>query len=117
MNSEEKDRWSAYQLLQHSFISPPVTVALSNGTSKAMEGAAATASNGCVIPINNPEPQEPIPDFCFFTGVAGKSRIKSEFEQLQFLGKGGFGNVIKVSICMWPSQSQQAITFDAYVTT
>jgi hypothetical protein len=43
------------------------------------------------------EPQAPIPEFTFFSGVPGKSRIKTEFEQLEFLGKGGFGNVIKVS--------------------
>lgn len=42
------------------------------------------------------EPQAPIPEFTFFSGVPGKSRIKTEFEQLEFLGKGGFGNVIKV---------------------
>ena len=37
-----------------------------------------------------------MPDFSFFSGVPGKSRVKCEFEELQFLGKGGFGNVIKV---------------------
>ena len=39
-----------------------------------------------------------MPDFSFFSGVPGKSRVKCEFEELQFLGKGGFGNVIKVSV-------------------
>ena len=30
--------------------------------------------------------------------VAGNSRLRSEFEVLQFLGKGGFGSVIKVFV-------------------
>ena len=31
--------------------------------------------------------------------VVGNSRVKSEFEVLQLLGKGGFGSVVKVSGC------------------
>ena len=46
--------------------------------------------------VDQPEREEPVPDFSFFSGVPGKSRVKCEFEELQFLGKGGFGNVIKV---------------------
>ena len=59
---------------------------------------SGASGNKNTLSIKTCEPEEPIPDFCFFSGVSGKSRIKSEFEQLQFLGKGGFGNVIKVYI-------------------
>lgn len=57
-----------------------------------------------------------MPDFSFFSGVPGKSRVKCEFEELQFLGKGGFGNVIKVgafSVVMKGTKSNgnQAKTF------
>ncbi|KAK3751834.1 hypothetical protein QZH41_001039 [Actinostola sp. cb2023] len=53
-----------------------------------------SVTSGVSVPDAS-EPQAPIPEFTFFSGVPGKSRIKTEFEQLEFLGKGGFGNVIK----------------------
>ena len=97
MVTDERERWSPYQLLQHSFIKLPDPSSVGkNGELAADEhrdGAGACGDGA--LQIKKHEPEEPIPDFCFFSG-AGKSRIKSEFEQLQFLGKGGFGNVIKV---------------------
>jgi hypothetical protein len=36
--------------------------------------------------------------------VVGTSRVRSEFEILQWLGKGGFGSVVKVCRgCRWQS--------------
>ena len=53
-------------------------------------------TEGRLSPVNQPEHEEPVPDSSFFSGVPGKSRMKCDFEELQFLGKGGFGNVVKV---------------------
>ena len=89
---------SASQLLGHSFITPII----SSGFPKSQEEVknnGIPGNDGRLIPVNQPEHEEPVPDFSFFSGVPGKSRVKCEFEELQFLGKGGFGNVIKVCKC------------------
>ena len=41
------------------------------------------------------EPVSETPFSC--VNVLGKSRLKNEFEVLQWLGKGGFGSVVKVN--------------------
>ena len=71
---------SATQLLAHSFITASIP----------------SRNDGALSPVDQPEHEEPVPDFSFFSGVAGKSRMKCEFEELQFLGKRGFGTVMKV---------------------
>lgn len=87
---------SASQLLSHSFITPVIMASLSNGKEGITNGGISS-NNRAVSPIDQPEHEEPVPDFSFFPpGVPGKSRLKCDFEELQFLGKGGFGNVIKV---------------------
>ncbi|XP_048580135.1 eIF-2-alpha kinase GCN2-like isoform X3 [Nematostella vectensis] len=92
--ADEKERLSAYQLLQHPFIYPLSCPEHPNGNSDSIcvSGQGGQSSNE----PDSMFPTAPIPEFTFFSGVPGKSRIKSEFEQLEFLGKGGFGNVIKV---------------------
>lgn len=43
------------------------------------------------------EPEEPDSDIhCYFSAMSGQSRIKNEFEVLKWLGKGAFGDVLKV---------------------
>ncbi|XP_031551320.1 eIF-2-alpha kinase GCN2-like [Actinia tenebrosa] len=93
--TSEKERLSAYQLLFHPFVLPCSSNSYANGGSESSEKIAMTTELLSSISEVD-EPQPPVPEFTFFSGVPGKSRIKSEFEQLEFLGKGGFGNVIKV---------------------
>ena len=71
---------------------------------KGIANGGISSNNRAVSPIDQPVHEEPVPDFSFFPGVPGKSRLKCDFEELQFLGKGGFGNVIKV--CEIPIESQ-----------
>ena len=86
---------SAAQLLRHSFITSVIPRGLSND-----KGASGNydihGAKGSLSPVNQPEHEEPVPDLSFFSGVPGKSRMKCEFEELQFLGKGGFRRVVKV---------------------
>ena len=98
---------SASQLLTHSFITSVITAGLSN-CEEAIQNNGIAATDRALSPIDQPEHEEPVPDFSFFSGVPGKSRVKCEFEQLQFLGKGGFGNVIKVCKSSWKSVSLMA---------
>ena len=95
LKTDERNRMSAAQLLAHSFITAIIPSGLPNGK-EAVKSNGIPRNDGALSPVDQPEHEEPVPDFSFFSGVAGKSRVKLEFEELQFLGKGGFGNVIKV---------------------
>lgn len=97
---------SALQLLSHSFITPVIMNSLSNGKEGIASGGISS-NNRAVSPIDQPVHEEPVPDFSFFPGAPGKSRLKCDFEELQFLGKGGFGNVIKVCEILIESQTYQ----------
>ena len=103
LKTDERNRMSASQLLSHSFITPVIINSLSSGKEGIANGGISS-NNRAVSPIDQPVHEEPVPDFSFFPGVPGKSRLKCDFEELQFLGKGGFGNVIKV--CEIPIESQ-----------
>ena len=96
LKEDERNRMSAAQLLEHSFITPAISSGLPNGK-ETVRNNGLTGNDGGLSPVDQPEHEGPVPDFSFFSGVPGKSRVKCEFEELQFLGKGGFGNVIKVS--------------------
>lgn len=96
MKADERNRSSASQLLEHSFITPALSNGLPNGHQEAVRNNGIVGNDGPSFLVDQPEHEEPVPDFSFFSGVPGKSRVKCEFEELQFLGKGGFGNVIKV---------------------
>lgn len=82
---DERMRWSAEQLYQHSFIKTPLERGLSPLT-----------------PVHNEkekdlEPEEPDNDIqLHLPSMDGQSRIQNEFEVLKWLGKGAFGDVLKV---------------------
>lgn len=99
LKADERDRMSATQLLGHSFITAVIASSISNGKEAAKNNNGIAGNDGALSPVDQPAHEEPVPDFSFFSGVLGKSRVKCEFEELQFLGKGGFGNVIKVCVC------------------
>ncbi|XP_032674850.1 eIF-2-alpha kinase GCN2 isoform X2 [Odontomachus brunneus] len=82
---DERMRWSAEQLQQHSFIRIPLERGLSPATPDHDEKE------------NNLEPEEPDNDIQFhLPSIGGQSRIQKEFEVLKWLGKGAFGDVLKV---------------------
>ncbi|XP_023718266.1 eIF-2-alpha kinase GCN2 isoform X3 [Cryptotermes secundus] len=85
---DERQRWSAEQLLEHQFLKSPVEHGLSPQWSieekqKYMEET---------------EDEEPDSDIHLFlpANPKGQSRIQNEFEVLKWLGKGAFGDVLKV---------------------
>lgn len=78
-------RWSAEQLQQHSFIKTPLERGLSPSTPDHDEKE------------KNLEPEEPDNDVqLHLPSMGGQSRIQNEFEVLKWLGKGAFGDVLKV---------------------
>ncbi|KAL6267393.1 hypothetical protein P5V15_000468 [Pogonomyrmex californicus] len=82
---DERMRWSAEQLQQHGFIRIPLERGLSPTTPVHDEKE------------KNLEPEEPDTDIhIHLPSMGGQSRIQNEFEVLKWLGKGAFGDVLKV---------------------
>ncbi|XP_029456049.1 eIF-2-alpha kinase GCN2 isoform X2 [Rhinatrema bivittatum] len=85
---EDKERWNTEQLLKHSFINPSVPNPIVEENPEDYIGADCIDT---VIPTNLlSNITHCIP------GQPQFSRYLNEFEELQLLGKGAFGDVIKV---------------------
>lgn len=82
---DERTRWSAEQLQQHGFIRIPLERGLSPSIPDYDEKE------------KNLEPEEPDTDIQLYLPSMGRqSRIQNEFVVLKWLGKGAFGDVLKV---------------------
>ncbi|KAK0164782.1 hypothetical protein PV328_003359 [Microctonus aethiopoides] len=85
LDSEEKTRWSAEKLRNHLFIRTPLKRELS--PSKSL----------CDKEKDSDESEKSASDIpCRFPSFSGQSRIQNEFQALKWLGKGAFGDVLKV---------------------
>ncbi|XP_026672144.1 uncharacterized protein LOC108628228 [Ceratina calcarata] len=83
--SDERKRWSVEQLLQHSFIKTPLGYALSPPKLPRRDEQ------------EDHQPEKPDVDIRqYVPPLGGHSRITNEFEILKWLGRGAFGDVIKV---------------------
>ncbi|CAH1791711.1 unnamed protein product [Owenia fusiformis] len=86
--NDEKHRSSAHDLQEHVFVKSPLPLNLqSHGTRQSPERDDAKACH------EDEEEEMPI---ILHHQLTGHSRLESEFTVLKFLGKGGFGDVIKV---------------------
>ncbi|KAM6202509.1 eIF-2-alpha kinase GCN2 [Rhynchocyon petersi] len=85
---DDKERWSPQQLLKHSFINPQPKPPLLDQSPEDSGGQDYVET---VIPSNQ------LPSGAFYSETQRQfSRYFNEFEELQLLGKGAFGAVIKV---------------------
>ncbi|XP_019790834.1 eIF-2-alpha kinase GCN2 isoform X3 [Tursiops truncatus] len=85
---DDKERWSPQQLLKHSFINPQPKIP---SLEQSPEDSGGQDYVETVIPSNQ------LPSAAFFSETQRQfSRYFIEFEELQLLGKGAFGAVIKV---------------------
>lgn len=86
----DAERWTTQQLLDHSFLKPPSPRNLPQHADASPEDLAADFPSSVI-------PQSHILNAPFSSGVQRQfSRYFNEFEELQLLGKGAFGAVIKV---------------------
>lgn len=83
--SNERSRWSTEQLLEHPFIHTPI------------ERGLTPPGLNCNDQKRNQPDNEPDQDVTIHLPCyGGQSRIYNEFEVLKWLGKGAFGDVLKV---------------------
>ncbi|XP_070577673.1 eIF-2-alpha kinase GCN2-like [Ptychodera flava] len=86
VEKNDQVRYNTQQLLSHAFINEPVE---ENGFDTEKETSTGNEGQHEILTgemhFATPRPIDP-----------SKSRLHSEFEELQWLGKGGFGDVIKV---------------------
>ncbi|KAG7510467.1 eIF-2-alpha kinase GCN2 [Solea senegalensis] len=86
----DAERWTPLQLLDHSFLKPPSPKNLPQSNDASPEDLAEDFASSVI-------PRSHILNAPFISGVQRQfSRYFSEFEELQLLGKGAFGAVIKV---------------------
>ncbi|XP_024125468.1 eIF-2-alpha kinase GCN2 [Oryzias melastigma] len=86
----DADRWTTQQLLDHSFLKPPLPKNLLQYQETSPEDLAEDFASSVI-------PQNHILNAPFSSGLQRQlSRYFNEFEELQLLGKGAFGAVIKV---------------------
>lgn len=86
----DAEHWTAQQLLDHSFLKPPSPKNLPQSHEASPEDLAVDFASSVI-------PHSHILNAPFISGVQRQfSRYFDEFEELQLLGKGAFGAVIKV---------------------
>uniref|UniRef100_A0AAX7TPV7 eIF-2-alpha kinase GCN2 n=1 Tax=Astatotilapia calliptera TaxID=8154 RepID=A0AAX7TPV7_ASTCA len=87
----DTERWTAQQLLDHSFLKPSSPKHLSQYQDNSPEDLAVDFASSVI-------PRSHILNAPFSSVLQHRqiSRFVSEFEELQLLGKGAFGAVIKV---------------------
>uniref|UniRef100_A0A3Q0S793 non-specific serine/threonine protein kinase n=1 Tax=Amphilophus citrinellus TaxID=61819 RepID=A0A3Q0S793_AMPCI len=87
----DTERWTAQQLLDHSFLKPSSPKHLPQYQDNSPEDLAVDFASSVI-------PRSHILNAPFSSGLQQRqiSRFVSEFEELQLLGKGAFGAVIKV---------------------
>uniref|UniRef100_A0A3B5AXR9 non-specific serine/threonine protein kinase n=1 Tax=Stegastes partitus TaxID=144197 RepID=A0A3B5AXR9_9TELE len=86
----DAERWTTQQLLDHSFLKPPSPKNLPQYQETSPEDLAVDFASSVI-------PRSHILNAPFSSGLQRQfSRYFNEFEELQLLGKGAFGAVIKV---------------------
>ncbi|XP_041809286.1 eIF-2-alpha kinase GCN2 [Chelmon rostratus] len=86
----DAERWTTQQLLDHSFLKPPSPKNLLQYHDASPEDLGVDFASSVI-------PRSHVLNAPFISGVQRQfSRYFNEFEELQLLGKGAFGAVIKV---------------------
>lgn len=109
LEKDEKKRPSAAQLLSHAFMRVPMEKC-------SPQRPTEDNNRGPSSPALSPEPA--VADLMSRSSLSGQSRVQSEFEVMQWIGKGAFGDVIKVRLPPPPSTEhsthQKAIIIHFY---
>ncbi|KAK7104638.1 eIF-2-alpha kinase GCN2-like isoform X2 [Littorina saxatilis] len=87
---DEQARWTSSQLLEHTFVKDSLSPSLSSSSCPAKHG------QGDGINGDDLDDDQNLMDYRMSIDSSGKSRLTQEFEVESILGKGGFGDVLKV---------------------
>ncbi|KAK3700276.1 hypothetical protein RRG08_033554 [Elysia crispata] len=93
---DERLRWTAAQLLEHSFLKEPLHQLPTFGDAAKVKDHVGEKTNGQESDDKAEEKEEEDFDYLSSLVASGQSRLASEFDLLKVLGKGGFGDVLKV---------------------
>lgn len=101
LNKNEHDRWSTAQLLDHPWIKQRIerTPLKTPMKQNALQARNETKKLNETLDSNSEQDQENEEGsvaFPFMNVGSGQSRLQLEFEFICFIGKGGFGEVMKV---------------------
>ena len=96
---DERDRWSADQLLEHPWMKLRIEHMTSplrdtGATNEPLGDDTKRTPDHIKEEEDDDEEEKPLP--FYWVGSGGQSRLQSEFSFLSKLGKGGFGEVYKV---------------------
>lgn len=86
IGQDDRERVTIQTLLSHTFVKTPLHREVIHQQEESQEALDSDAPVPLTTPLVVNAP----------TGAVFPSRLRSEFETLQFLGSGGFGDVIKV---------------------
>ncbi|XP_069116071.1 eIF-2-alpha kinase GCN2-like [Argopecten irradians] len=96
---DDRHRWAVHELLEHSFIKSSVPLTIHYTHVKPMDKPQTPCGEGAgdgdhqKTDVEEEEEEQP---FITAFEASGQSRLTNEFEILKSLGKGGFGDVLKV---------------------
>ncbi|BFZ11743.1 hypothetical protein BsWGS_14782 [Bradybaena similaris] len=93
---DERLRWTASQLLEHSFIKSPLLLTPAPAECNPEKVQAEVKGKEVNNDENSDNKEEEEFEYLSSLVASGQSRLASEFELLKVLGKGGFGDVLKV---------------------
>ncbi|TRY62517.1 hypothetical protein TCAL_00386 [Tigriopus californicus] len=101
LNKNEHDRWSSAQLLDHPWIKQRIerTPLKTPLKQNALQARNETKKLNETLDSNSEQDQENEEGsvaFPFMNVGSGQSRLQLEFEFICYIGKGGFGEVMKV---------------------
>ncbi|KAL3874664.1 hypothetical protein ACJMK2_037645 [Sinanodonta woodiana] len=91
---DERLRWTTGQLMEHSFLKETIPVNLQ--PPGGIEGQLSTNRGGPISRKEEADEEDEALLFITAWEASGQSRLTGEFTVLRSLGKGGFGDVLKV---------------------
>ncbi|XP_060076346.1 eIF-2-alpha kinase GCN2-like [Ylistrum balloti] len=93
---DDRHRWAVHELLEHPFIKSSIPLTVHYTQVKPLDKPQTSGDGDNQKDEEEEEEEEKEQPFITAFEASGQSRLTNEFEVLKSLGKGGFGDVLKV---------------------